>query len=624
MVCDVACDGEASGEATLVRLLGLPRLEGRDHYRIRSHKSWAVLTFLLLSGPAARDRLAGLLFAGAEDPLGALRWSLSEIRRALGPGADLSGDPVRLALPAGTEVDVVLLERGHWSEAVRLPDPESELLEGMAFPDAAAFEAWLLVERRRAQAAATGALHAAALDALAAGRAEEAVGYAARVVMADPLDENHQALLVRAHRLAGDQEAADRQLAACAELFERELGVAPGPLVRDAARAPAAAAEALDEVAVTALLETGQATVAAGGVDAGVGMLREAVAAGGSVGPTLRVRSRLALAEALIHAARGRDEEGLALLHAAVADADEGEVGAALAAQVRVELGYVEFLRARYAQAESWLTAAMDLDDGDATTARAAAYLGAAYSDQGRYVEARRLLSHACGVASRVEEPRREAYAMTMLGRAVLLHGVPDDAAIMLTQALEAAERDHWLSFLPWPQALLGEVLLHFDDLDGARSVLGASYARACQLGDPCWEGAATRALALLADAEGHPERAFELLAEARQRCRRLPDLYVWLDAAILDTACALGVRHGHPDTPAWIDALHRVAAGAGMWDLAARGLLHRAALGDEAAFAGARLVAARSDALRYQGLANVSPESWLRAQRDPGRGRTR
>ena len=49
-----------------------------------------------------------------------------------------------------------------------------------------------------------------------------------------PLDENHQALLIRLYRRAGDDDAAAAQLAACTALFEAELGSAPGVAVRAA------------------------------------------------------------------------------------------------------------------------------------------------------------------------------------------------------------------------------------------------------------------------------------------------------------------------------------------------------------------------------------------------------
>ena len=70
-----------------IRLLGLPEIE-RDGVVVtppRGHKSWAVLAYLVLAEqPVARMRLASLIFGDAADPLGALRWSLTQLRRALG------------------------------------------------------------------------------------------------------------------------------------------------------------------------------------------------------------------------------------------------------------------------------------------------------------------------------------------------------------------------------------------------------------------------------------------------------------------------------------------------------------------------------------------------------------
>ena len=51
----------------------------------RGHKAWGLLAYLLRSRvPPSRERLATLLFPEADDPLGALRWTLSEVRRRLG------------------------------------------------------------------------------------------------------------------------------------------------------------------------------------------------------------------------------------------------------------------------------------------------------------------------------------------------------------------------------------------------------------------------------------------------------------------------------------------------------------------------------------------------------------
>jgi hypothetical protein len=43
-----------------------------------------------------------------------------------------------------------------------------------------------------------------------------------------PLDENHQALLIRLYRMAGDDDAAARQFAACARTLRAQLGRGAG------------------------------------------------------------------------------------------------------------------------------------------------------------------------------------------------------------------------------------------------------------------------------------------------------------------------------------------------------------------------------------------------------------
>src|ERR1700738_4597405 len=87
-----------------VRLLGKPAIE-RDGVLVqapRGRKAWALLLYLILSErPPPRARLASLLFAEADDPLGALRWSLGELRRALDAPLILRGDPPTLRLPDG-------------------------------------------------------------------------------------------------------------------------------------------------------------------------------------------------------------------------------------------------------------------------------------------------------------------------------------------------------------------------------------------------------------------------------------------------------------------------------------------------------------------------------------------
>ena len=213
-----------------IQLLGRPRidLDGAPAYRYRSRKSWALLAFLLLGErPPTRSQLGSLLFAEADDPLGALRWCLAEMRRALGPMAVLDGDPVRISLPVGTTVDADVLVRGHWSAAIQLPGLGHDLLDGLAIQHAGAFESWLLSERRRLAAATESILHEAALGLLARGDLGAARDLAVRAAVMSPLDENHQALLIRLYRLAGENEAAQRQYDAWSSVAEESSARRP-------------------------------------------------------------------------------------------------------------------------------------------------------------------------------------------------------------------------------------------------------------------------------------------------------------------------------------------------------------------------------------------------------------
>jgi DNA-binding SARP family transcriptional activator len=570
-----------------IRLLGRPSIErpGGEGYRLRSRKSWALLAYLLLSeGHPTRSQLAGLLFAEADDPLRALRWSLAEIRRCLGDEVSLDGDPVVLRLPPDATVDVDVLTHDSWAAGVEVFGLDAELLDGPEISGAPAYESWLLSERRRLAAAAEATLHEAALGLMARGALERARGFAVRAASMNPLDENHQALLIRLYRLAGDDTAAEQQYAAWRDLLRAELGVDPGAAVDAAMRVRRREREGpATDASIEALIEAGTAAIAAGAREPGVASLRDAVRFA-DVGPTpaLQVHARSVLAEALIHSLGGLDEEGLAHLHEA--DRLATEIGDTLsAAQARAELGYVDLLRARYDRAELWLTDALHLADGSpAEMAKSTIYLGSVHSDRGNYPRAVTLLDEAMRLSRTSGEPRREAYTLAMRGRIDLLRGQLDEADVRLSAAVELAERERWLSFLPWPQAFQGAVHLGRNDPQRAGETLEQAFARACQLGDPCWEGVAARGLALVADATGEADNAFDLLRDARVRSNRLADPYVWLDAYILDALCDLGRRHRHPDTRRWVDALRELASRTGMRELTVRALLHSAALGDQ------------------------------------------
>ena len=97
-----------------VRLLGPPAIE-RDGHPLRSprgRKAWALLSYVLLAErPPSRRDLAEMLFGDADDPLGALRWTLAELRRALGDSLALRGDPLVATLEPDAVVDIYLVTR---------------------------------------------------------------------------------------------------------------------------------------------------------------------------------------------------------------------------------------------------------------------------------------------------------------------------------------------------------------------------------------------------------------------------------------------------------------------------------------------------------------------------------
>jgi len=583
-----------------IHLLGAPRVE-RDGHALpapRGHKVWGLLAYLNRSdGGASRKHLAELLFEDAEDPLAALRWNLSELRRLLGNGG-LRGDVLELTLASTAYVDVDVVTLGTWAEALCVPGLDRELLEGMSFSGSPSFDVWLATERRHLQATAEAVLREAALARLAAGAVTEAADLAGRLVRRNALDENYQALLVRSLAAAGDGVGAARQAAACRELFKRELGVQPGATLEAAMRTVTAtptARPAIGRAAAVAQIEAGEAAIGAGVLDAGLECLRRAIVEADAIDDAaLRTRARVALGGALVHAARGRDEEGATALHEALAIGQDAS--SPLAAAACRELGYVEFLRGRYERALVWLQRAAPLAGDDrAEQARIAIVHGAALSDTAHYAAAITMLRDAEALANGVGDLKQVAYALSMLGRALLLHGDLQAATEALDRSVTLAQRG-WTAFVPWPQSLRAEVDLMRGDVGAAAERFEHAFALGCQLADPCWEGIAGRGLGRVAIARGESQRAVEILIDAIARCVRLPDAYLWGKAYALDVLCGEAVAHAMHQTSAWIDEMQSLAARCGMRELTVRSHLHRAALGDSASAAAARLLACEID----------------------------
>jgi DNA-binding SARP family transcriptional activator len=575
--------------ALVIRLLGPPEIE-RDGSVVpppRGHKAWAVLAYVVLAErPVMRTWLADLVFGDAEDPRGALRWALAQLRRALGLADALQGDPLKLGLPAGTAVDVVRLAGGDADPSLA----RGELLEGIDPGGAAELDAWLRVERRRLAGISEAVMRDAALRALAAGDPLAAAAFASRTVALNRFDDGAHELLVRCLARTGDVGAARAHADACDVLFRRELGRAPDTGVRRAADEPSghATAERGDRAAAVGQLDAGTAAVAAGAVEPGVACLRQARAEARGVGdPALLARALAALGSALVHSVRGGDEEGAAVLHEALALAEDCE-SREVECKVCRELGFVAVQASRGVSAGRWLARATSLATDDEERAAILGVRGKALSDRAHYAAAMSLLRESIASARRCGDIRQAAWSLAILGRALLLRGEWPEAADALEDSLSLVREDGWVAFQPFPEALRAEVALRSEP-ERAVALLDHAFSLGCRIGDPCWEALAARAMGLAHEASGERTAALAWLRDAAARAVRVADPYVWMHAYCLDALAAVAIDDDAPDARECVTALERLAARGDMRELVVRAALHRASLGDRTGLAAAR-----------------------------------
>jgi DNA-binding SARP family transcriptional activator len=583
-----------------IRLLGKPKIErdGVDAPPPRGRKTWGLLSYLLLCDqPPPRSRAASLLFSEADDPLGALRWTLADLRRTLGPGGDATGDPLELSLPPDSSVDVTALTDP--GDETSFTPPQGELLEGIPFPTSPVFESWLGVMRRHLEGAARAMAHDEALALLAAGDTARATDLAAQLVSQDPLEQAGQELLIRCLARSGSRRAAERQLAECEDLFQRELGISPGPELRSAAgetEPPLLAGTVGDRNVALGQLEAGEAALDAGTVEPAVQILRRACAEAAASGvPALEARALSALGSALVHAVRGRDEEGAVRLHEALRLAEEsGE--RAIAANACRELGYIDVQAGRVPSAGRWLTRATELAEGNDELCAVLGVRGMALSDRAHYGAALDLFNRSVARAERCGRRRQAAWSLTLIGRTHMLRGELALALPVLDEALALVAEERWTAFQPLPEVLRAEVSLLTGRSDQAAEKLDHAFRLACQLGDPCWEAFGARLLGVLAAERGEPNKAREHLSDALTRATRVSDPYEWVSAYVLDTSAGLATETGADEAPSIVDGLAQLAERCGMREMVVRAQVHRARLGEQDALESARLLAAEID----------------------------
>ena len=569
-----------------IRLLGPPAIEspGTTPPQPRGRKAWALLAYLALQADGTgRSRTAALLFPDAADPLGALRWNLSELRRAL-DGVTVAGDPLRLDLLPPWRCDALDAmdpATGPGTDPRRFT---GQLLEGLAFADSPVFDSWLADQRYRLDNVVQSLLYEAALAALASGAAGEAAELATLALERDPFHADCNAVLVKALIAAGEYRKARAHAVHCGNLYRQELGL---PLPAEVRRAlfdadpepdpgtPATAAT------VRSYLDAGGASLWAGSVDRGLEQLRLAVSLAQHTGNShLVAESLVTLSGALIHQAGGRGAEVADLLHRALQA--EGPDGASrTAAAAYRELGYLSVQRGVPDRAAGWLDQAMQAAGGfPDEQARILAIQGMLASDTARYGAASAALTESGNLAKAVGNRRQQAFSAALLGRVHLLRGELDLAGAVLDRALAWIAEEHWTAFEPFVAGVRGETYLAAGEMEQAAAFIDRAWVMAELAGDHCY-------MALAAGAEARLFAKHGDLAAAEHwidRGLEPKPWYLWYSARLLDTAAEVAIAIRSPRAAGFVDRLGELASRSGMREFVVRGQSHRALLGDETA----------------------------------------
>ena len=224
---------------TLELLGGFRLTTAGTELRLPTRKAEALLAYLALPAgkPHARETLSALLWGERGDAQA--RHSLSQTLFSIRKVAADAGAPTAVVIDTrGVALDPVCVgvdaDRFAQLAAAGTPAALSEaailyrgdLLEGLCLREEA-FEEWLANERRRLHELALSAYSGLLGHYAAAGRAEEAVQAALRLVALDPLQESVHRHVMRLYAAQGRPSSALKQYELCARTLRRELGIEP-------------------------------------------------------------------------------------------------------------------------------------------------------------------------------------------------------------------------------------------------------------------------------------------------------------------------------------------------------------------------------------------------------------
>jgi adenylate cyclase len=223
---------------------------GETPLRVSSRKGMALLAYLAERGTGVpRETLMALLWpdSGDRHARSSLRQTLTAVRRDLGDAATAIGaqDNHSVALdPAAVDIETAefgrLAQSDDPADLSRARDLwRGEFLEGIG-PVTPEFDRWAEAERGALRAAFESVLLRLCDFHAGAGRTDEVIATALRLLTLDPLQEHVHRRVIEAYRQQRRFDAALRQFETLRGVLQGELGVQPEPatleLVREVRR----------------------------------------------------------------------------------------------------------------------------------------------------------------------------------------------------------------------------------------------------------------------------------------------------------------------------------------------------------------------------------------------------
>ncbi len=235
-----------------VRTLGDVAIElnGKRLSGFASRKAEALFIYLACSSnatPIPRDVLATLLWSDntSSRALANLSVMLSSLRKQLGDYIETTRHTVAFVPQENSFIDAVAFQQAVDNAALQerkvgkltrsvaaqfasgLAHYQGDFLLGFSVRRAPEFESWVLLEQERLRQSALSVMETLITYHAQRSQLKEAIGYAQRLVQADPLNEVAQRQLISLFAQDGQQAAALAQVEACRAVLADELGVEP-------------------------------------------------------------------------------------------------------------------------------------------------------------------------------------------------------------------------------------------------------------------------------------------------------------------------------------------------------------------------------------------------------------